>query len=477
MSYQHSVRDRRHPQSLLPIRCHNPHLVHLMTQRVSHAMIDYIASQTTKVVRIDDESSSSEAGAIMGLKEFIVQLVKACHVHVSTLLTTLIYLDRLRSRLPTLAKGVPTTRHRVFLATLIVSAKYLNDSTPKNIHWAKYAAIFPLNEINLMEAQLLSMLAFDLRFDEEEACKAFGHFMSNSTQIANTRALAVDKVTKAGRARAQAQDQERTTSSSSDAPLSLLSVHRVPSSNSLASTIRGLTKRLSNAHLSSRTSELALPPMSSTLSTASATSTSSDIGSLVDDTGSSSGSSSGWTSSSDSESDTDTEDRFVPRVYSSSLSVNKYFPQEPSQDSALLDATGKHLVACPMPSYTHRNQQIRERSRKPSDSSSILTVTTHSPVSSSHVRKCSSKRSFSIMTSSSASKESSMVTSATMPNIPRASISGNFLSRMWGAAKIQALGQDKSGNDYAPYGLRRLVLVQGKSDASQGSTLDLERGR
>ncbi|THV00575.1 hypothetical protein K435DRAFT_657034, partial [Dendrothele bispora CBS 962.96] len=172
-----SARDRRHPQSLLPIRCHNPQLVHLMTQRVSLEMVDYIARRTVKVIHVDDDPSTYDNAANMSLKDFIIQLVKACHVHVSTLLTTLIYLERLHLKLPVIAKG-GSTRHRVFLATLIVSAKYLNDSTPKNAHWQKYALVFPLKEINLMESQLLSMLDFDLRFDEEEACRVFAPFMS-----------------------------------------------------------------------------------------------------------------------------------------------------------------------------------------------------------------------------------------------------------------------------------------------------------
>jgi hypothetical protein len=60
------------------------------------------------------------------------------------------------------------TRHRVFLAALICAAKYLNDASPKNKHWARYASLFSLAEVNLMEKQLLYLLDYDLRTTEEE---------------------------------------------------------------------------------------------------------------------------------------------------------------------------------------------------------------------------------------------------------------------------------------------------------------------
>jgi len=89
-----------------------------------------------------------------------------------------------------------------------VAAKYLNDSSPKNKHWAIYAQIFDITEINLMEKQLLYLLDYDLRFDEEEACAVFNPFFRPSSPqvaFASTRKLAVSKVTEASKVRAQAQ--------------------------------------------------------------------------------------------------------------------------------------------------------------------------------------------------------------------------------------------------------------------------------
>jgi G1/S-specific cyclin PLC1 len=77
------------------------------------------------------------------------------------------------------------TVHRIFLAALILAAKNLNDSSPKNKHWAEYSNVrgfepfgFSRTEVNLMEKQLLFLLDWDLNICEDDLYRHFDPFLA-----------------------------------------------------------------------------------------------------------------------------------------------------------------------------------------------------------------------------------------------------------------------------------------------------------
>jgi G1/S-specific cyclin PLC1 len=116
-------------------------LEHFVYQRVDRQMIAYLADAAQNVIACDPALAPSakqqqqQAAAeprsdepcLPSLEEFITQLVVSSNVQVPTLMSTLVYLTRLKAKLQPMARGLRCTSHRILLAALILAAKYLND--------------------------------------------------------------------------------------------------------------------------------------------------------------------------------------------------------------------------------------------------------------------------------------------------------------------------------------------------------------
>lgn len=146
----------------------------LMKSPVTDDMVRFLTNSTLKVLPNSTQGyptppGSPGCGRLPSLMSFISRLVRHTNVYTSTLLTTVCYLNRLKCILPQDASGLPSTIHRIFLACLILSAKFHNDSSPLNKHWAKYTdGLFSVKDINLMERQLVQLLNWDLRVTNDD---------------------------------------------------------------------------------------------------------------------------------------------------------------------------------------------------------------------------------------------------------------------------------------------------------------------
>ncbi|PKS11426.1 hypothetical protein jhhlp_003189 [Lomentospora prolificans] len=187
----------------------------LITTRVDSRMISYLAKAADTVIPCDKNMMPAqtrkynspaslptppttpelravqpEDPVLPTVEQFIRQLVRSSNVQAATLMPTLIYLQRLKNKLQPMSRGLRCTSHRIFLACLILAAKYVNDISPKNKHWARYTNIegpnyqfgFCTSEVNLMEKQLLQLLDFDLRFSEDDLYNTWQDYLEPMRQ-------------------------------------------------------------------------------------------------------------------------------------------------------------------------------------------------------------------------------------------------------------------------------------------------------
>ena len=273
---------------------------------VSSDMVSYLAQQATAVIRCEqrrpqtnknlpptppatppyDEPQSPTQSSLPSLEAFIQSLVDKSRVQVPTLMSSLIYLSRLQQRLPPVAKGMRCTVHRILLASLILAAKNLNDSSPKNKHWARYSTVkgyegfgFSLTEVNLMEKQLLFLLDWDLRIINDDLFTHFEPFLApirmqqsqaEMSRLKHAREHEVQQQQRAYYSKPQSQSQayrpyaSATTLPLLPTPVQSVGVYASPttytSSTYLSDLERFTTSTRSTADLPLRSTQRPTPP-------------------------------------------------------------------------------------------------------------------------------------------------------------------------------------------------------------------------
>lgn len=160
-------------------------------QPVTLEMVDFLAATTCSVIQVKQLASAKPSLILknvtaapvrkdsVSLTRFITRLIECSNVQTPTLMASLVYLTRLRNILPGNAVGIETTRHRIFLASLILAAKSLNDSSPMNKHWTRYTdGLLSLQEVNSSERELIALLKWNITIKEDDLISVLQPFLA-----------------------------------------------------------------------------------------------------------------------------------------------------------------------------------------------------------------------------------------------------------------------------------------------------------
>lgn len=94
------------------------------------------------------------------LRWYVERLVELAECSQAAFVLALIYMERMLD-----AEGralVETNVHRLFVASLVVAVKFLDDEVHRNTFFASLAGLKTAKEVSYLEIEMLSMLKFDL---------------------------------------------------------------------------------------------------------------------------------------------------------------------------------------------------------------------------------------------------------------------------------------------------------------------------
>ncbi|KAE9410898.1 hypothetical protein BT96DRAFT_969176 [Gymnopus androsaceus JB14] len=140
----------------------SPYLLQLLNIEISEFVIDYIVNYVSHVV---EYSVDVDTLRLDSLREKSFRKSSSYNVYS---LGSLAYIDRVRPHLK-ISCSSNFASERVFLGALIVATKYLNDSSMKNIHWARIVRVYSdKDDVSRIEREILEVLDWELRLTEDD---------------------------------------------------------------------------------------------------------------------------------------------------------------------------------------------------------------------------------------------------------------------------------------------------------------------
>ncbi|ORZ36120.1 hypothetical protein BCR44DRAFT_374097, partial [Catenaria anguillulae PL171] len=142
------------------------------------SLLEHLTQAASQSIECAPAPSSSNVKAAwplcLTLARFAHRISVRTPLSAAVVLGACVYLRRVKQRLPPSARGIPTTHHRLLLASLLISSKMLHDHQIKNCTWAQAVGL-ALVEVNLMERQMLGLLEFNVTLHSSELEAEFDH--------------------------------------------------------------------------------------------------------------------------------------------------------------------------------------------------------------------------------------------------------------------------------------------------------------
>ncbi|KAI8886167.1 hypothetical protein K501DRAFT_244699 [Backusella circina FSU 941] len=125
------------------------------------ALSDFITLTTNNILPL--KPTTKDKTPLPNFDLFVFEFIQRANLPCAVFLFTLIYLVRLKSKLPKNAHGASDTPFRLFLAAVLTSSKYLLERGMSNISMALMTCqLYTAREINHMERSFLRLLRYDL---------------------------------------------------------------------------------------------------------------------------------------------------------------------------------------------------------------------------------------------------------------------------------------------------------------------------
>ncbi|KAJ7612980.1 hypothetical protein FB45DRAFT_693895, partial [Roridomyces roridus] len=161
-----------HAASLVDPSTHSPELLQLVDIELSRPVIHFLVDTVSSAVSHGLERSGASLSRgrsshrSKNFTSFVSTVLRRAEITTPIVLVALVYLKRAR---PHLSLAVEHwALERVFLGALILAAKYTQDSTLKNVHWALCTGLFGRNDIGRIEREFLEVLDWELGVREAD---------------------------------------------------------------------------------------------------------------------------------------------------------------------------------------------------------------------------------------------------------------------------------------------------------------------